>query len=62
MDPTLLLPSSTEAQVRTWAALEGSTWGNVNRILLEPLMSHTPLWVVLLILALIFRLLGRKPA
>jgi len=57
----LLLPASWIGQVEAWASLEASTWGNVNRMLILPLVFGTPLWVPCVLLALIFRLLGRKP-
>lgn len=57
-----LLPSAWVAQIQSWAALEGSTWGNINRLLIQPVTLWMPLWAPSLLLALIFRLLGRKPA
>ena len=41
------------ADVQRWAALEGSTWGNLNRILILPLMTRTPLWAVALAISVI---------
>lgn len=41
------------ADVQRWAALEGSTWGNLNRIIILPLMTRTPLWAVALVAAVV---------
>ncbi len=57
-----LLPATWLSQIETWAALEGSTWANINRVLIQPLVLRTPLWAPSLLLALIFRLMGRKSA
>ena len=54
-DPGLRLGSlvgqNARDAVANWAALEGSTWGNFNRVLLQPLVLGTPLWAVSLVLA-----------
>ena len=56
-----LFGAGFEAQLAAWAALEESTWGNISRLLLRPVFHYTPLWVVFLLLALIFRIFGQKP-
>ena len=46
-----LIGQSAYDQVRLWAALEGSTWGNFNRLALLPFITHTPLWALTLLIS-----------
>lgn len=55
-----LLPLSVLSQIATWAALEESTWGNMNRLVLTPLVNAVPLWSMSLLIALICWALGRR--
>ena len=55
-----LLTPGLIAQVDIWAGQEGTTWGNICRLVLRPLLTATPLWGLALILALGFRVLGRR--
>lgn len=52
-----LLPPSLLDAVTQAATLEGTTWSNVNRLALLPLLTLTPLWAVCLVLALIAHVL-----
>ncbi len=57
-----VLPSLLLDQVEQWVRQPGSVLGGLSQFVLTPLLFWLPLWVLCLVLALFFRILGRTRA